>query len=178
MRLMGEQFVTGETIDEALANARSREAQGLPPFVRHARRGGADRGRRARATCAPTSRRSTRSAARRPAAASTTGPGISIKLSALHPRYSRTQIDRVDGELYPVLQAPRVRSRGHDIGLNIDAEEADRLELSLDLLERLCFEPELAGWNGIGFVVQAYQKRCPFVIDCAGRSGAPHRAIG
>ena len=53
----------------------------------------------------------------------------------------------------------------YDIGLNIDAEEADRLELSLDLLEALCFEPELAGWNGIGFVVQAYQKRCPFVID-------------
>jgi RHH-type proline utilization regulon transcriptional repressor/proline dehydrogenase/delta 1-pyrroline-5-carboxylate dehydrogenase len=53
----------------------------------------------------------------------------------------------------------------HDIGLNIDAEEADRLELSLDLLERLCHEPTLAGWNGIGFVIQAYQKRCPFVID-------------
>jgi RHH-type proline utilization regulon transcriptional repressor/proline dehydrogenase/delta 1-pyrroline-5-carboxylate dehydrogenase len=66
-----------------------------------------------------------------------------------------------------------------DIGLNIDAEEADRLELSLDLLERLCFEPELAGWHGIGFVVQAYQKRCPFVIDwlidLARRSG--HRLM-
>ncbi|MCC1673240.1 proline dehydrogenase family protein, partial [Salmonella enterica subsp. enterica serovar Indiana] len=47
----------------------------------------------------------------------------------------------------------------------IDAEEADRLELSLDLLERLCFEPQLTGWNGIGFVIQAYQKRCPYVID-------------
>ena len=72
----------------------------------------------------------------------------------------------------------RCCARRHDIGLNIDAEEADRLELSLDLLERLCFEPELAGWNGIGFVVQAYQKRCPFVIDCARRSRAPHAAIG
>ena len=63
----------------------------------------------------------------------------------------------------------------YDIGLNIDAEEADRLELSLDLLDKLCFEPALAGWNGIGFVIQAYQKRCPAVvdwlIDLARRSG-------
>jgi RHH-type proline utilization regulon transcriptional repressor/proline dehydrogenase/delta 1-pyrroline-5-carboxylate dehydrogenase len=58
-----------------------------------------------------------------------------------------------------------VLAKQYDIGLNIDAEEADRLELSLDLLERLCHEPTLAGWNGIGFVIQAYQKRCPFVID-------------
>ena len=56
-------------------------------------------------------------------------------------------------------------ARRYDIGLNIDAEEADRLEISLDLLERLCFEPELEGWNGVGFVVQAYQKRALFTID-------------
>jgi RHH-type proline utilization regulon transcriptional repressor/proline dehydrogenase/delta 1-pyrroline-5-carboxylate dehydrogenase len=68
-------------------------------------------------------------------------------------------------ELYPVLRALTLLARQYDIGLNIDAEEADRLELSLDLLERLCFEPALAGWNGIGFVIQAYQKRCPQVID-------------
>src|SRR4029079_18539522 len=103
------------------------------------------------------------------------GPGISIKLSALHPRYSRLQIDRVGSELYPVLKDLAVRSRRHDIGLNLDAEEADRLELSLDLLERLCFEPELAGWHGIGFVVQAYQKRCPFVIDWLGGLGRRRR---
>jgi RHH-type proline utilization regulon transcriptional repressor/proline dehydrogenase/delta 1-pyrroline-5-carboxylate dehydrogenase len=56
-------------------------------------------------------------------------------------------------------------ARRYDIGLNIDAEEADRLELSLDLLEKLCFEPSLDGWEGIGFVIQAYQKRCPYVVD-------------
>ena len=114
-----------------------------------------------RATCAPTSRRSTRSAAPRQAAASYDGPGISIKLSALHPRYSAPQLERVDGELYPRAERLALRARSYDIGLNIDAEEADRLELSLDLLERLCAEPALAGWDGIGFVVQAYQKRCP-----------------
>ena len=106
------------------------------------------------------------------------GPGISIKLSALHPRYSRAQSERVMHELYPRVLRLAVRARQHDIGLNIDAEEADRLELSLDLLERLCFEPSLAGWHGIGFVVQAYQKRCPFVIDCARRSGARAAATG
>ena len=74
-----------------------------------------------------------------------------------------------------MLKALALLAQRYDIGLNIDAEEADRLELSLDLLERLCFEPELAGWNGIGFVVQAYQKRCPFVIDWLDRSRAPHR---
>ena len=93
------------------------------------------------------------------------GPGISIKLSALHPRYSRSQQERTMSELLPRVRSLAILARRYDIGLNIDAEEADRLEISLDLLEALCFDPELAGWNGIGFVVQAYQKRCPFVID-------------
>ena len=66
-------------------------------------------------------------------------------------------------------------ARRYDIGLNIDAEEADRLEISLDLLEALCFDPELAGWNGIGFVVQAYQKRAPVRDRLADRPGAPQR---
>ncbi len=63
------------------------------------------------------------------------------------------------GELYPRLLKLAELARQYDIGLNIDAEEADRLEISLDLLEQLCFAPSLAGWNGIGFVVQAYQRR-------------------
>lgn len=93
------------------------------------------------------------------------GPGISIKLSALHPRYSRAQYDRVMEVLYPRLLALTLQAMQYDIGINIDAEEAERLEIPLDLLERLCHEPALEGWKGIGFVVQAYQKRCPFVID-------------
>lgn len=93
------------------------------------------------------------------------GPGISIKLSALHPRYSRAQYQRVIDELYPRLYQLALQAKQYNIGLNVDAEEADRLEISLDLLEKLCFEPKLADWNGIGFVIQAYQKRCPKVID-------------
>src|SRR5690606_8939949 len=71
----------------------------------------------------------------------------------------------VMGELLPRVRQLTLLARRYDIGLNIDAEEADRLEISLDLLEALCQDPELAGWNGIGFVIQAYQKRAPYVID-------------
>jgi RHH-type proline utilization regulon transcriptional repressor/proline dehydrogenase/delta 1-pyrroline-5-carboxylate dehydrogenase len=104
------------------------------------------------------------------------GPGISVKLSALHPRYSRAQRERTMTELLPLLKKLLVLAKQYNIGLNIDAEETDRLELSLDLMEALAFDPDLKGFEGIGFVVQAYQKRCPFVIDylidLARRSGS------
>jgi RHH-type transcriptional regulator, proline utilization regulon repressor / proline dehydrogenase / delta 1-pyrroline-5-carboxylate dehydrogenase len=93
------------------------------------------------------------------------GPGISVKLSALHPRYTRSQRDRVMQELYPRLLALATSAADHEMGLNIDAEEADRLELSLDLIDRLAMEPALLNWLGLGVVVQAYQKRAPLVID-------------
>ncbi|EGT4427091.1 trifunctional transcriptional regulator/proline dehydrogenase/L-glutamate gamma-semialdehyde dehydrogenase [Cronobacter sakazakii] len=164
MRLMGEQFVTGETIAEALANARKLEEKGF--------RYSYDMLGEAALTAADAQAYmvSYQQAIHAIGKASNgrgiyEGPGISIKLSALHPRYSRAQYDRVMEELYPRLKSLTLLARQYDIGINIDAEEADRLEISLDLLEKLCFEPELAGWNGIGFVTQAYQKRCPFVID-------------
>ncbi len=91
--------------------------------------------------------------------------GVSVKLSAIHPRYSLSQHQRVMDELYPRLKELFLLAKKYDIGLNIDAEEADRLELSLDLMDRLLADPDLAGFNGIGFVVQAYQKRCPYVIE-------------
>jgi len=81
------------------------------------------------------------------------GPGISIKLSALHPRYSRAQRTRVLAELWPRVRALTMIARQYDIGLNIDAEEADRLDLSLDLLEALCFDAGLEGDAAeLGFV--------------------------
>lgn len=164
MRLMGEQFVTGETIGEALANAATMESKGF--------RYSYDMLGEAALTEEDAKRylASYEQAIHAIGKASHgrgiyEGPGISIKLSALHPRYSRAQYDRVMDELYPILLDLTKLAKQYDIGLNIDAEEADRLEISLDLLERLCFAPELAGWNGIGFVIQAYQKRCPYVID-------------
>jgi len=164
MRMMGEQFVKGETIDEALRRARAQEARGF--------RYSYDMLGEAAMTAADAERyyRDYEAAIHAIGAASGgrgihAGPGISIKLSALHPRYSRAQAGRVMRELLPKVTALCELAKRYDIGVNIDAEEADRLELSLDLLEELCNDPALAGWNGIGFVVQAYGKRCPFVID-------------
>ncbi len=164
MRMMGEQFVSGETIDQALARAAKREAQGFRhsyDMLGEAALTAQDAARYLAAYERAIDAIGTAAAGR----GIYEGPGISIKLSALHPRYSRAQRARVHAELYPRLLALAGRARRFDIGLNIDAEEADRLELSLDLLARLCAEPSLAGWNGVGFVVQAYQKRCPRVID-------------
>jgi len=164
MRLLGEQFVTGRTIEEALGRARRRERAGF----RHS----FDMLGEAALTAADAQNyfeayREAIGAIGQEAAGRgwREGPGISIKLSALHPRYQRAQRARVMAELAPRLTALARMARDVDIGLNIDAEEADRLELSLDVFEALCLDPELAGWDGAGFVVQAYMKRAPFVID-------------
>lgn len=164
MQLMGEQFVTGETIGEALKRARKLEAKGFSYSY--------DMLGEAATTMADADRyyadyENAIHAIGKAAAGRGiyTGPGISIKLSALHPRYSRAQAERVMNELMPRAHALAQLARHYGIGFNIDAEEADRLELSLDLLENLALAPELQGWNGLGFVVQAYGKRCPFVID-------------
>ncbi|MGF7171648.1 RHH-type proline utilization regulon transcriptional repressor/proline dehydrogenase/delta 1-pyrroline-5-carboxylate dehydrogenase [Sphingobium xanthum] len=164
MRMMGEQFVTGETIDEALKRARREEEKGFTYSF--------DMLGEAAATAHDAARYydSYETAIHAIGkAAKDRGPyagnGISIKLSALHPRHARSQTDRVMGELLPRVAALAALAKRYDIGFNIDAEEADRLELSLDLLESLALDPALVGWNGLGFVVQAYGKRCPFVID-------------
>ncbi|MGN6356490.1 MAG: bifunctional proline dehydrogenase/L-glutamate gamma-semialdehyde dehydrogenase PutA [Novosphingobium sp.] len=164
MRMVGEQFVTGETIAQALARAEKREAEGFrysydmlgeaATTSADAARYYADYANAIHAIGAAAGRRGPYK-----------GPGISIKLSALHPRYARAQADRVMAELLPAVRRLALLARSHDIGFNIDAEEQDRLELSLDILESLALDPDLAGWDGLGFVVQAYGKRCPGVID-------------
>lgn len=164
MRMMGEQFVTGETIGEALANAAKFEAVGFR--YSYDMLGEAALTKKDADNYYISYEQSIHAIGKASNGRGIyEGPGISIKLSALHPRYSRAQYDRVMEELYPQLLNLTLLAKQYDIGINIDAEEADRLELSLDLLEKLCFEPALAGWNGIGFVIQAYQKRCPYVID-------------
>ncbi|CAJ49694.1 trifunctional transcriptional regulator/proline dehydrogenase/L-glutamate gamma-semialdehyde dehydrogenase [Bordetella avium] len=178
MRMMGEQFVSGQTISEALANNRKMESRGFRysyDMLGEAATTAQD-AERYNAAYEQAIHAIGKAAAGR---GIYEGPGISIKLSALHPRYSRAQRERVMSELLPRVKKLAILARQYDIGLNIDAEEADRLEISLDLLEALCFTPELEGWNGIGFVIQAYQKRAPFVIDyvidLARRSG--HRIM-
>ena len=93
------------------------------------------------------------------------GPGISIKLSALHPRYEFAQRERVLRELVPRVLQLAEAAKAYNIGLTIDAEEADRLDISLDIIESVFCHPVLDHWEGFGVAVQSYQKRAPFVID-------------
>jgi RHH-type proline utilization regulon transcriptional repressor/proline dehydrogenase/delta 1-pyrroline-5-carboxylate dehydrogenase len=164
MRMLGNQFVTGQTIDEALKNSRDNESRGY--------RYSYDMLGEAALTESDAAHyyASYEAAIHAIGKASNgrgikDGPGISIKLSALHPRYSRAQYARVMGELLPRVRQLVLLAKEYNIGINIDAEEADRLEISLDMLEALAFDPEFSGFEGIGLVVQGYQKRCPFVID-------------
>ncbi|WP_221420080.1 trifunctional transcriptional regulator/proline dehydrogenase/L-glutamate gamma-semialdehyde dehydrogenase [Novosphingobium chloroacetimidivorans] len=164
MRMMGEQFVTGETIGEALKRAKAMEAKGFQysyDMLGEAAMTAGDADRYYRDYEQAIHAIGRASAGRGVYG----GPGISIKLSALHPRYVRGQAGRVMAELLPRVRALALLAKSYDIGFNIDAEEQDRLELSLDLLESLALDFELAGWNGLGFVVQAYGKRCPATIE-------------
>ncbi|WP_226498463.1 bifunctional proline dehydrogenase/L-glutamate gamma-semialdehyde dehydrogenase PutA [Ferribacterium limneticum] len=164
MRLLGEHFVMGETIASALVRSRSNEARGYRhsfDMLGEAALTAADAERYYRAYETAIHAIGTASAGR----GVVHGPGISIKLSALHPRYVRSQRGRVLAELGPRLMGPMRLARDYAIGVNIDAEEAERLDLSLDIFARLAGDSELAGWDGLGFVVQAYQKRSPAVID-------------
>ena len=164
MRLMGEQFVTGRTIDEALSASRDREARGftfsydmLGEAATTAEDAARYLGEYERAVHAIG-----RAARKR---GIYEGPGVSIKLSALHPRYQRLKRARVMDELLPRIKTLATLAKAYDIGLNIDAEEADRIDLSLDILEALSLDPDLMNWNGLGFVIQAYGKRCVLVVD-------------
>ena len=166
MRMLGRQFVTGETIETAISN-------GVP----HTKRGyrySYDMLGEAALTSADAKRylQAYEHAIDVIGASQSEGqigvrlgPGISIKLSALHPRYQRAQRQRVMAELLPVVRSLALRARALDIGLNIDAEESERLDLSLDLLQALAEDPALDTWEGLGFVIQAYSKRAPAVID-------------
>lgn len=162
MRMLGRQFVTGETIEDALDTSRANRGYrysydmlgeaALTAAAADAHYSAYERAIHAIGKTV-TSRDISEAA------------GISIKLSALHPRYARSQRTRVLSELLPRLARLALLARYYGMGITIDAEEADRLEVSLDLLEGLAFDPELSGYAGIGFVVQAYQKRAPHVID-------------
>ncbi|HSX19751.1 MAG TPA: bifunctional proline dehydrogenase/L-glutamate gamma-semialdehyde dehydrogenase PutA, partial [Gammaproteobacteria bacterium] len=94
-----------------------------------------------------------------------TGPGISVKLSALHPRFEWRKHARVMRELMPRLIELTLLAKQYNIGVTIDAEEAERLDLTLDIFTELCNDPRFAEWPGLGIAVQAYQKRAPYVID-------------
>ncbi|HEX6440580.1 MAG TPA: bifunctional proline dehydrogenase/L-glutamate gamma-semialdehyde dehydrogenase PutA [Stellaceae bacterium] len=174
MRILGRQFVIGRTIEEAIQHAGEAERHGYRhsyDMLGEAARTAADAARYFAAYDQAIAAIGKSAASRDIAEA----PGISVKLSALHPRYEMAQRDRVLRELPPRLLQLACHARQASIGFTIDAEEADRLELSLDLVEGLALAPDLVGWEGFGLAVQAYQKRALPVIDwladLAGRAG-------
>jgi RHH-type proline utilization regulon transcriptional repressor/proline dehydrogenase/delta 1-pyrroline-5-carboxylate dehydrogenase len=175
MRIMGGQFVLGRTVDEALRHAAGTEAKGFRhsyDMLGEGARTAADAERYfesyghaidAIGRSAPE------------ATELTAKPNISVKLSALHPRYEESQAARVTPELCERLVAIAIRARAAGIGVTVDAEEADRLELSLDVFERVARAPELSGWDGFGLAVQAYQKRARAVVAWVEALGAALR---
>ncbi|HET7312790.1 bifunctional proline dehydrogenase/L-glutamate gamma-semialdehyde dehydrogenase PutA [Salinisphaera sp.] len=173
MRVMGHQFVMGRSIEEALKNARALEKRGYSysyDMLGEAARTDADAQRyfddyhRAIEACGEASRE------RGPEDA----PGVSVKLSALHARYELGHRRRVLDELLPRLQKLTRLAARHDINLTVDAEEADRLDLSLELFELASADDELGDWQGFGLAIQAYQKRALDVIEWLADLGRRH----
>ena len=183
MRILGRQFVLGETISDALVNAEEERSQGYRfsfDMLGEAARTEDDASRYAArymeaaaaimAWAGEPKARTEGELHRR--------PGLSVKLSALHPRYQPTQEERLRAELLPRLWALAHRMREAWLPLTIDAEEADKLDLSLALLEPLFSDPALSDWNGLGLAVQAYSKRALPLIDyLAGVAEATGRRI-
>jgi RHH-type transcriptional regulator, proline utilization regulon repressor / proline dehydrogenase / delta 1-pyrroline-5-carboxylate dehydrogenase len=162
MRVLARQFVMGRTIDEALARANTPSAQRWRysfDMLGEAARTRDDAARYMRAY------QGAIGAVGRAGGGPVNGPGISVKLSALHPRYEPLQAARCVPELIASLTDLAKRAMHANIGLTVDAEEADRLELSLDIFAAVLADPELRDWEGLGMVVQAYQKRSLAVVD-------------
>ncbi|HEY2032844.1 MAG TPA: bifunctional proline dehydrogenase/L-glutamate gamma-semialdehyde dehydrogenase PutA [Rhizomicrobium sp.] len=169
MRILGRQFVLGRTIEEAMKEAK--------PWLNKGYRFSFDMLGEAAYTAHDARRyyKSYQDALRAIAKAAPDNgtsvferPSISVKLSALHPRYEWVKRNRVMDELLPILTGLAAEAREHNLGFTVDAEEAERLDLMLDIFEIMGEDPRLRGWNGLGLAVQAYQKRVLPVIAWLG----------
>ena len=164
MRVMGNHFVLGQTIEDALKRAGSGQGRlyrySFDMLGEGART--ADDARRYYESYASAIDAIGRSAGNEPLP---NRPGISVKLSALHPRYEAVSRERVLRELTPLVVALAQKAKSYDLNFTVDAEEADRLELSLDVIEAVVADPSLADWSGFGLAIQGYQKRAGAVID-------------
>ncbi len=164
MELLGAQFVMGVNINKALKRARTSEKKGYTysyDMLGEGARTMADADRYFQTYLKAIEEIGRVAKGRGPRKS----PGVSIKLSSIHPRYEFSHYQRVQNELIPRLKKLALAAQKKDISLMIDAEEADRLEISMDVIKTIFSDPELAGWEGFGMVVQAYQKRAIFVID-------------
>ncbi|MFM2322118.1 MAG: putative bifunctional PutA protein [Pseudomonadota bacterium] len=164
MQLLGRQFVMGQGIDEALQRAQSYEARGyrfsydmLGEAARTSR--DAERYFQAYQAAILAIGKTVQGKSLKDA------PGISVKLSALHPRYEFAQHEQVVPFLIKQLKSLALAAKAQQISLTVDAEEADRLDISLDIIAAVFCDADLSDWEGLGLAVQSYQKRAPFVID-------------
>jgi len=171
MKILGRQFVFGRTIDEAMKRAAPERRQGLThsfDMLGEAARTHADAARYAKAYGSALDR-----IAEEAKGGFRSSPGISVKLSALHPRYEWSHAEEAKAAMLPVLRELAMKASKADVHFTIDAEEADRLEPSLDIIEALAADGELFadGWGGFGLAIQAYQKRavplCDWVAELA-----------
>jgi RHH-type proline utilization regulon transcriptional repressor/proline dehydrogenase/delta 1-pyrroline-5-carboxylate dehydrogenase len=176
MRIMGGQFVLGRTIGEALKRGADAARRGFRfsfDMLGEAAMTHGDAERYARAYADAIDAIAAHERGR--AGDVFTRNSISVKLSAVHPRFEQLKFDRVLPEIMPRLMPLCLAAKAAGIGFTIDAEEADRLELQLDIFEALAAAPALRGWEGLGLAVQAYQKRAPAVIDFLAGVAARHQ---
>ncbi|MGV2870558.1 bifunctional proline dehydrogenase/L-glutamate gamma-semialdehyde dehydrogenase PutA [Colwellia sp. E150_009] len=167
MRIMGKQFVMGETITDATERAATKEQQGYVysyDMLGEGARTMLDANRYLKSyqdaieVIGKVALASGKNDPRRV-------PGISVKLSAIHPRYEFTHKSRVMDEIVPKLKALCLQAKDYNIGLTVDAEESERLDISLDIIESVFTDTDLGDWQGFGIALQAYQKRALFVVD-------------
>lgn len=165
MRIMSKQFVMGRTIEEAIKRAKKEEAKGYR--YSYDMLGEAAFTQKDADTYFKAYQTAIESIGKHAPVEGNvyTRAGISVKLSALHPRYEEAQHTRVLEELSPKLLALAQLAKKHDIQLTVDAEESERLDISLDIIETVFCDPSLADWHGFGLAVQSYQKRAFYVLD-------------
>ncbi len=168
MRVMGSHFVLGQTIGEALGRAQSRTGRVFRYSFDMLGEGArtAEDAAQYHASYADAIEAIGRAAGNKPLP---DRPGISVKLSALHPRYEAVSRARVMDELVPRVRALARSASLHGLNFTVDAEEADRLELSLDVIAAVAADRQLSGWDGFGLAVQAYGKRARETIDWVGQ---------
>ena len=172
MKILGRNFVFGRTIDEALKRAEPERAKGLShsfDMLGEAAKTFADAERYAQAYRGALDR-----IAKEAKGGFKKSPGISVKLTALHPRFEFTHRDEALAAVVPVVRELALKAAKADVHFTIDAEEADRLELQMDVFEALLADDELFanGWGGFGIAIQAYQKRAAPLVRLGGRGGA------
>lgn len=174
MKILGKQFIVGENIQDALNRSVKREKIGYRfsyDMLGEAARTQADAERYFKAYQDSILAIGAHGKQKSYIA----GPGISVKLSALHPRYEYAKRDIVFPDLVKKLRTLVYLAMEQGIGLTVDAEEADRLDLSLDILEAVFTDPKLEDWEGLGLAVQAYQKRAFYVIDWLAQLSRKHK---